>query len=249
MKRGAFSGRERALTAVPGWVLVLLAAALAGQVSWRAAWRADAPAAEDLPLPPSAGALRLASLGEPAALARLTMVWLLAFDSRGDNALPYRSLDYGRLIGWLAAILELDPRSEYPLFAASRIYAENPDPGRMRAMLEFIHAQFPGDPNRRWPALAHAALLAKHRLHDLALAQRYASELERLVTDPSVPLWAKQMRVFILEDMNELDAARVVLGGLLASGRIRDPEEKRFLQGKLEDLERRLRDVGKPLKR
>ena len=47
------------------------------------------------------------------------------------------------------------------------------------------------------------------------------------------------MEVFILEDMNELDAARIMLGGMLASGAIRDPDEARFLRQKLDELERR----------
>ena len=240
---------ERPLGAVPGWIVALLAVSMLAQVSWRASGHRDARAAEDLPPAPSVPTLQLASLGEPDALARLAMVWLLAFDARGDNALPYQRLDYGRLVGWLSAILALDPRSEYPLFAASRVYAENPDPAKMRAMLDFIHAQFATDPNRRWPALAHAALLAKHRLHDLPLARDYAAELQRLVTDRSVPLWAKQMQVFILEDMNELEAARIVLGGMLAAGRIRDPEERRFLRERLDALEARLQVERKPLKR
>src|SRR5262249_40071842 len=162
---------ERPIASVPGWILGLIAVALAGQLSWAALRHGSARAAQNLPPAPAARALQLASLGEPAALARLAMVWLLAFDARGDNTLPYQRLDYGRLIGWLSAILALDPKSELPLFAAARIYAENPDPAKMRAMLEFIFAQFAGDPNRRWPALAHAALLAKHRLKDLPLAR------------------------------------------------------------------------------
>ena len=56
----------------------------------------------------------------------------------------------------------------------------------------------------------------------------------------SVPLWARQMEIFILEDMNELEAARILLGGLLESGAIHDPAEARFLQQRLEELERRL---------
>ena len=211
------------------------------QLAWQLARPPTAPTATDLSSPPSAQALRLASAGEPAALARLAMVWLQAFDSRGDNAIPYRQLDYGRLVGWLHAILATDPRSEYPLFAAARVYAENPDPAKARRIFEFIFEEFAADPNRRWPALAHAALLAKHRLQDLPLARRYAAAIQRLATDDSVPLWAKQMEVFILEDMNELEAAKVMLGGMLAAGRIRDPEERRFLQGRLEELEKRLK--------
>ena len=237
------SAAERPVTSVPVWILGLLAAALAGQLALAALRQGAARGAADLPPAPAAGALRLASLGEPSALAHLTMVWLLAFDARGDNTVPYQRLDYGRLIGWLSAILALDPKSESPLFAAARIYAENPDLAKMRAMLEFIYSQFGDDPNRRWPALAHAALLAKHRLKDLALARRYAATLERLTTDPSVPLWAKQMEIFILEDMNELEAARIMLGGLLATGRVRDPDERRFLEGRLKELEERTKSL------
>ena len=49
------------------------------------------------------------------------------------------------------------------------------------------------------------------------------------------------MELFILEDMNELEAARIMLGGLLASGAIQDPAEARFLAGRLKSLEERMR--------
>lgn len=239
------SRTERPLSAVSGWILWLLAGAAAAQIAWRAAQPARAPSAADLPPAPSAQALRIAGLGEPAAIARLAMVWLQAFDSGGENDIPYQRLDYVRLIAWLRAILATDPRSEYPLFAAARVYAENSDPAKARRVLDFIFEEFGADPNRRWPALAHAALLAKHRLQDLPLARRYAAAIAQRTTDESVPLWARQMEIFILEDMNELEAARVMLGGLMATGRIRDPEERRFLEGRLAELERRI-DRSKP---
>jgi hypothetical protein len=48
------------------------------------------------------------------------------------------------------------------------------------------------------------------------------------------------MEIFILEDMNELEAARIMLGGLLHSGRLDDPVERRFLEKRLKELEGRL---------
>jgi hypothetical protein len=105
-------------------------------------------------------------------------------------------------------------------------------------MLELIHEQFQLDPDRRWPWLAHAALLAKHRLKDLPLARRYAAAIDRQVR-AEVPLWARQMEIFILEDMNELEAARIMLGGLLASGTVTDPAELSFLRQRLQELEAR----------
>jgi len=220
---------QRALSAVPRWLWGMLALALAAQL---AAQALRAPAAQDLEAlapAPRPAALRLAAFGEDEALARLVALHVQAYD-------PSR-VEPSRLTGWLAATLALDPRTAYPMFLAARVFAEAPDPQRARAVLDFVHREFLRDPDRHWPWLAHAALLAKHRLRDLPLARRYAADLERLVTAADVPLWAKQMEIFILEDMNELEAAKVLLGGLLASGRIQDPAEARFLRERLEALE------------
>jgi len=234
------SSSERPLALVPAWIVACLAAALAIQLGWQWMHRAASTAAADLPPAPSPAVFRLAGFGETAAQARLAMLWLLSFDSSGTNAIAYQHLDYGRLRGWLQAALDTDPRSEFPLFAASRVYAEVRDEARARAMFDFVHEAFDKDPNRRWPALAQVALLAKHRLGDLALARRYAAELQARTTDPSVPSWARQMEIFILEDMNELEAARIMLGGLLVTGRVRDPEERRFLEERLKEIEVRI---------
>jgi hypothetical protein len=230
----------RTLACVPSWVWLALALSLAAQLAWQSTRQPAPPAAADLPPPPPVQALRLASFGEPEAAARLVMLYVQAFDLGGGNALAYKNLDYRRLTGWLRAILELDPRSEYPLFLAARVYAEVPDEARSRIALEFVYEEFFRDPNRRWPWLAHAALLAKHRLGDLALAHRYAAAVDHYTTSEDVPLWAKQMEIFILEDLNELEAARIMIGGLLAKGAIRDPAEARFLKERLNELEARI---------
>jgi len=211
----------------------LLAAALGAQIAWQASRHSVEPKGESLPPAPPPQVLRLASFGERAAAARLVMLYVQGFD--------LRAIDYERLIGWLRAALELDPRSAYPLFAAARVFAETSDPAASRVALEFVYQEFARDPNRRWPWLAHAALLAKHRLKDLPLARRYAAAIDRQTTARDVPLWARQMEVFILEDMNELEAARIVLGGLLEHGEIRDANERRFLEQRLRELEKRVK--------
>lgn len=215
----------------PTWLWTLLGASLAAQLAWHTALGPPRVSTEELPPAPRAPVLRLASFGEAQAASRLTMLYLQAFD--------LRTLDYARVTAWLRALLQLDPRGPYPLFTAARVYAEIPDPARSRLMLEFVYEQFLLDPNRRWPWLAHAALLAKHRLHDLPLARRYAAAIDRHTTASDVPLWARQMEIFILEDMNEIEAARIMLGGLLASGKITDPTEAAFLKQRLEALGQR----------
>ena len=231
--------QHRPLAHVAPLVWLALAITLAAQIAWRAASPRPETAADDLPPPPTPAALKLTAFGEPEALARLAMLYLQAYDYSGTNTVPYSRLDYSRLVGWLSSILAVDPRSDYPLFAAARVYAETPDPARARLALDFVYRAFLDAPERRWPALAQAALIAKHRLKDLELARRYAAAIAHNVHSPDVPLWARQMEIFILEDMNEFEAARIMLGGLLDSGVVTDPGEARFLLGRLKELEGR----------
>jgi hypothetical protein len=230
---------QRSIAGVPRGVLALLALGLAAQIGLKATAPPPRTAAEDLAPAPSIAALRLASFGDPVALGKTLMLYLQAFDYQSGSKVPYRDLDYARLEAWLERILELDPRGQYPLLAASRLYAEVPVEAKQRSMLEFVYRQFLLDPDRRWPWLAHATAIAKHRLHDLPLALRYARAIQRYAVADNVPLWAKQMEIFILEDMNELETARLIIGGYLQSGTVKDPAELRFLDERLRQLEAR----------
>ena len=237
---------ERPLSHVSGPVLALLAAGLALQISLRAAAPPPSATAPDLLPPPAASLLRLASLGDPVTLAKILMLQLQAFDYRSGSKVPYQNLDYGHIEAWLARILELDPQGQYPLLAAARLYGEVPQEAKQRSMLEFIYRAYLRDPDRRWPWLAHATFLAKHRLQDMDLALRYAAALRRHTTAKDVPSWVTTMEIFIREDLNELETARLMIGGLLASGRISDRAELIFLDGRLREIEQRLKQEQEP---
>lgn len=228
--------RQRPLSSVPRWVLPLLACALLLQVLWHAAsphMRSDAGA---LPPAPSLPGLQLASLGEPIALSKAIMLMLHNADGQGGASIALRELDYVRLRGWLARALDLDPRSQTPLLAASQLYAAVDDPKRVRLMLDLVRERFEQDPNRRWPWLAHAAIVARHRLHDLPLALAYAQAIRTRATGAEVPAWAGQLELLILEEMNETAAATALIGALLHSGQVSDPRELAFLERKLNSL-------------
>jgi hypothetical protein len=230
--------QERTLHAVPRPVILLLALGLCLQIGWHFIQPAPQAHAEDLQTPPSVAALHLAGMGDPIPLARTLMISLQAYDTQPGIGISYRNLDYAKVEVWLERILELDPRGQYPLFAASRVFGAVEDPLRQRRMFDFVYRQFLLDPNRRWQWLAHAAVMTKHRLHDLPLARQYARAIrERAVAD-DIPSWAKQMEIFILEDMNELESAKILIGALLQSGKITHPGEYRFLAEELEKLEK-----------
>jgi hypothetical protein len=236
--------RVRPLSDVPRWVRVCAVAGAALQIAWGAAQPPPQAAAEDLPHPPSPGVARLLALGEPVAAAKLSMLYLQAFDYRTGSRVPYRNLDYDALVGWLDVILDLDPGGQYPLMAAARIYSEVPDPARTRRVLDLVYRQYFADPNRRWPWLAYGTLVAKHRLGDLPLALRYATALEQNTTTRDAPLWARQMVPFILADMGELEQARILIGGLIASGQVMDARDAELLRRRLRMLEEEIARKG-----
>ena len=233
---------QRPLSCVPSRVAALLGAGLLLQVAWHGAQPPPQPRAEDLPPAPQAAVLRLTSLGDPLALSKVLMLWLQVFDNQPGISLPFRDLDYARVEAWLERILDLDPRGQYPLLAASRLYGAVPDPRRQRRMLDFVHEKFREDPARRWPWLAHAVYVAKYQLRDLPLALKYARALADNPGRGEIPHWAQQMQIFVLEEMGETEAARVLIGALLDSGRITDPHEFRFLTGRLRLLEEKSDD-------
>lgn len=227
---------ERSLRAVPRTVMLVGALFLALQIGWRAQQAAPAAHAQTLASPPSVNSIRLASLSEPISASGLLALRLQAFDNLPGVSLPFAALDYTRLVAWLDLLLTLDPRSSYPLLMASHLYAQVPDPARQRLMLDFTYRQFLREPAQRWRFLAHAALVAKHRLHDLPLALTYARAIQTHARGTNVPHWASQMPIFILEDMGELEAAKIELGALLASGSVTDPQESHFLTERYEKL-------------
>jgi hypothetical protein len=227
-------GVERAIGRVPRWVLALLAVATCLQVAWQALQPKPSARAEALGAPAAPATLRAAALGEPIALAQFLTLYLQAFDNQPGVSIPFRELDYTRVTAWLEAILALDPIGQYPLLMASQLYGQVPDTAKQRRMCDFVHDQFRRDPDRRWRWLAHCAIMAKHRLGDMRLALDYAETVTRGTR--RAPNWARQMRIFILEDLGEVDAATVLLGGLLASGEITDEKEIRFLTQRLDAL-------------
>ena len=227
----------RQLRYVPRELLVLLAVSVMVQVFWHSIRPGPLADVSELPVPPALGTLRLSTMGEPLVFAKSTMLWLQAHDNQPGVSIPFAELDYGRVIAWLGRILELDPRGQYPLLAAARLYGVIPVPEKQRLMLDFVYRAFLDDPDRRWPWLAHAAIVAKHRLKDLDLALKYARAITEHARGPDVPAWARDMTIVILEDLGELASARILIGGLLESGRVSDPHEIRFLDQKLKELE------------
>ena len=235
-----FIEKDRPLRDVPRSITVMLVLALAAQLVWHALQEPVSAKAEDLPHPMSSGAYVMASLNEPVATAKLLNLWLQAFDNQPGISIPLRSLDYRVVREWLDTILELDPKGHYPMLVAARVYGSVSDTDKQREMMDYIYNRFTQDPDKHWRWLAHAVIVAKHDLKDLQLALKYADALADKATGEHVPYWAKDMKIIVLEDMGKLEAARILVGGLIASGEINDPHELHFLENKIRLLEEKM---------
>lgn len=225
--------------AVPRPVLALLVLALLAQLAWHALTPAPAVRVEELPPAPSHALLTTMALGETRTAAALAALWLQFHDTQPGHSVPFREMDYTRVRQWLERILALAPDSDYPLLLAVRIYGQVNDPPRQRIMLGFVRTAFVERPRERWRWLAEAIIIAKHRLDDPELALEYARLLNRHTQTGEIPHWARDLQIFVLEDMGELESARILIGGMLASGEIDDPHELRFLEKRLKMLENR----------
>jgi hypothetical protein len=229
--------KDRPVGDVPLSVSILLVLALLMQIFWHSQQDPVTARAEDLPAALSARTYTMSSLGDPVAAAKILNLWLQAFDNQPGVSIPFNKLDYARLTTWLDVILELDPKGRYPMLVAARVYGSVHDVARKRFMMDYIFHKFNENPNRHWPWLAHAVITAKHELKDMPLALKYASALAEKASGPDVPYWARDMKIIVLEDMGEVEAAKIVVGGLIASGEITDEYELAFLSEKIRVLE------------
>ena len=79
-------------------------------------------------------------------------------------------------------------------------------------------------------------------MKDLPLARKYTNAIRMKATGKEVPSWAREMEIYIMEDMNELESAKTLLAGLLYSGQITDARVVREVDGSAPPAGRRVVD-------
>lgn len=232
-----FLHKDRPVSDVPGSIKLFLLVSLLSQLVWHSFQEPVVAKAEDLARPLSTRTYVMSSLGEPIAAAKFLNLWLQSFDNQPGASISFHQLDYRRLTQWLDTILELDPRGHYPMLVAARVYGSIKDPVKQRIMTDYVFYKFNENPNKYWRWLAHVIITAKHELKDNDLALKYANALAEKATGKNVPYWAKDMKIIVLEDMGEVEAAKILVGALIDSGEITDPYELNFLTQKIAVLE------------
>ena len=232
----------RPFSVVPWPVILLFVMGLVLHVGHQTTLPVAPARLQDLPEPLPIPWLRVLSMAEPVVVAKILILWLQAFDTQAGVDLSLKDLDQARLEAWLEAILALDSQGQYPLLLAVRYYGGVAVPEIQRRFMAFGFRHFFADPRHRWPWLAHATIVAKHQLHDLPLALRYAQTLRTHTMDIPIPSWAKQMEMVILEEMGAWQRARSLIVDWLSDGSIHDPQEIHFLKERLHRIDHCLKE-------
>ncbi len=199
---------------------------------------------QQLGKPFSATTYRGISMGSEQLAGYLLAIRLQLHDSQAGRYFSYDRIDYSILVDWLHKITMVSPGTEYPMLLASRVYSSARDRERLRLILEFIQRRFDDDPQLHWRRLAEASVIAKHKLEDLDLALSMAKKLAQQPASVKMPHWARDFEFLLLAEMNELESAIAVIQALVRTDAIKDPDEKRFLEGKLLEFQQKLFESG-----
>jgi hypothetical protein len=190
--------------------------------------------------PFSAAIYRGLAMGSEQLFGYLLAIRLQLHDNQVGRHFSYNRIDYRLLIDWLDRISEVSPGTEYSMLLASRVFTTTGDPEQLRQILGFIERRFDDDPQLHWRRLAESIITAKHKLGDLDLALRLARKLAQQPASVDMPHWARDFEFLLLTELNELESAIAIIQALLQTKGVNDPDERRFLQGKLLDLRQKL---------
>ena len=228
------SSAERGLRQVPVLVLSGFIVMICLQLTYHHLFKSTASDGyRYLQMPRPVDFYRSMALGSDKLVSYLLLLKLQLHDSQGGRHLNYVHLDYDKVDAWLQTIYELNPRSDYPAFLASRVYSQVQDRDKVRVMVALIERLFDIDPEQHWRRMTEACLLAKHQLQDLPLALRLAKKIAALPDELDLPFWARDMQLVLLDELGELESAQLLVSSMLQSGRINDPDELRFLRMRL----------------
>jgi len=190
--------------------------------------------------PVSSDFYRISSLGSDKLASYLWLLKIQLHDNQKGRHLNYSRIDYEKLSRWLLTMYELNPQSDYPAFLATRVYSQVKDQAKIRQMIAVTEELFKRNPLQHWRRLTEASLLAKHQLKDLNLALKLANKIATLPTSVKLPFWARDMKLILMDELNQYESAILLISTLLQGNEIKDPDERRFLQQRLLKIQQSL---------
>lgn len=232
---------QRKISQVPLAILVLFSLLCVMQVVFHHTHKRSAESLfRHLNNPLDAQLYRALSLGSDQLFSYLLLLRVQLHDNQQGRHVNYSHLNYDTLSDWLLTLDEVNPASDYPAFLASRVYSNVDDEKKIRKMVAVIETLFNKNPQLHWRRMTEASLLLKHQLHDLPGALRIAEKIASLPDTISMPFWARDMKLILLDELNQYESAQILISSMLQSGQIKDEDEIRFLRNRLLKIQQSL---------
>ena len=173
------------------------------------------------------------AFGSDRLLSYALMLSVQLHDNQIGKHIGYQHVNYETLSRWLLTIYELNPLSDYPAFLTTRVYSQVSEPAKIVKLIEVTQHLFTINPVQHWRRMTEACLLAKHQLKDLSLALTLAKQVADLPASIELPHWARDMKLILLDELNQLESAQLLISSMLQSGEVKDNDEIRFLKSRL----------------
>lgn len=188
-----------------------------------------------VPPVPTARSASLMTLGDAQLAYRSGALTLQALGDSGGRVVPLKDYDYHRLSEWFRVLNVLDPASDHVPMIAAYYFGASKVPSDIALIVDYLATIGDSPAGQKWRWLGHAAYLARHRMDNLDLALDLAYRLARIepLDGQPLPIWARQMPVFVLGAKGDRAAAREMIEQMLATSENLHPNEVNFMKGYL----------------
>jgi hypothetical protein len=139
--------------------------------------------------------------------------------------------DYNKLYQWFKLLDTLDSKSNFVPSIAAYYYSQTQNTPDVKHVVKYLeeHAWL-DDYNKyhKWWWLSQAVYLSNHKLKDKDWALQIAKKLAETPRN-DIPIWAKQMPAFILEQKGEEEQAMGIIASILENVEKIDEGELNFM--------------------
>ncbi len=234
----------RKTRAIPPAIILLLIAAIVGQIAYNNTQVRHTATFTPLTEPLSEVQYQLLSMGSTRLITHLLTLKLQLHDNQKGKHYNYHYLDYDVLAKRLTLLQKMNTQTDYPALLAARVFVNTSNQQQLHSISQTVIKLFQYNPEKNWRWLAEMTILAKYHLKDLPLALSMAKLLSAQPKSSNIPAWARDLEFLMLEEMNQYDAAIYIVEQNLKDTQDLSNDEIRFLQTRLSALKQKSVEIS-----